>query len=162
MDGQDVFLCILAFFIPPLGLAMKIGVHNKAFLLNVLLTVIALPFGMAHAIFTIKKVGQAAKLSAHNANDPVHPLASQHPLAQRGKTARANAAAAQGIHPSRSYSSSQNSLVYGNTAPQPPVSSRTRKPVPRTQTTNAYGIQPVRSPSSITNEKGAPPDYAAS
>lgn len=164
MDGQDVFLCILAFFIPPLGLAMKIGVHNKAFCLNVLLTIIALPFGMAHAMFTINKAGKAAKLAAQGTTDPVHPLASQ--TYNNSPAARTNAAgapptSAYGIRSSRSFSSSKKSLVYDEGAIESRAPSTANTSIAHAPATNAYSMKPIRSPASITNEKAAPPDYDA-
>lgn len=163
MDGQDVFLCILAFFIPPLALAMKIGVHNKAFCLNVLLTIIVLPFGMAHAMFTINKAGKAAKLAAQGTTDPVHPLASQtyNPPAARTNAAGAPPSSAYGIRSSRSSSSSKKSLVYDEGAIQSRGPSTANTSIANAPATNAYSMKPTRSPASITNEKAAPPDYDA-
>lgn len=54
--NKDIIRIILAVLLPPLGVAMQVGVNNKHFWINIALTVLGYLPGVIHAVYIIANV----------------------------------------------------------------------------------------------------------
>jgi uncharacterized membrane protein YqaE (UPF0057 family) len=61
----DVIRIILAFFLPPLGVLLQVGL-GLHFWLNIVLTLLGWIPGIIHAIYVIVKVGPKRELRAYH------------------------------------------------------------------------------------------------
>lgn len=54
MSGYDFFCYLVSFFLPPLGVFMKRGIHSE-FWINILLTLLGYIPGIIHAFYVVHK-----------------------------------------------------------------------------------------------------------
>lgn len=52
---MDIIRIILAIILPPLGVLMQVGIANKHFWINIVLTLLGYIPGIVHAIWVIAK-----------------------------------------------------------------------------------------------------------
>lgn len=76
MDPKDIFLIVLAFFLPPVAVAVKRGLCSADFLINLILFVLGFVPGLLHAWYIIVTYpyGSGAAWSSQQDSSEYEPL----------------------------------------------------------------------------------------